>query len=285
MDLRNLETTTTLAIEAVYKEYWNMIPERYRLLERAQRQRNDLPLNPHEKPNIPKSTPLTYKTVEEKEEPQDDLYYKYCKSLENKDTYFDLQPFFDPQSDFENRVHYKLIGVNYENRRNPWFILTWNFGNGITTSDLTNRRLGTDVIETPTKEKVKFDFLDTNLNLSLCFTSNSLQALVELQENIRINRREKCTVESRTHSILGKFPVILSSIDVGNITKLTREKGTICTLTLSFKLEYIVIGNIKQVGDYEIIKQINMELDKPNGEGPDNHEVLSRDVITEADLF
>jgi len=288
MDLRNLETTSTLAIEAVYKEYWSMIPEKYRIYERPQREDKPFPPEFYDRPNIQKSTPLSYKQVEEKGKPkepeQENDYEWYCNCLNNKDKFFDLQPFFDPQLDFENRLHYKLVGVNYPDRRGPWFVITWNCGNGILKSDLTNRRLDTATVITPSGEKVKFDFIDTTMDLTLCFTSNNMQALFELQENIRINRREKCTVETRPHSILGKFNVILSLIDVGNITKMSKDKGSLCTLTVTFKLEYNVIGNVKLVNDIGIIERINMELDKPNGEGPDNHEVLARDIITEKDL-
>ena len=34
MDLKNLECTSTYAIEAVYREYWHLIPEKYRILEK-----------------------------------------------------------------------------------------------------------------------------------------------------------------------------------------------------------------------------------------------------------
>ena len=34
MDLKNFETTSTYAIQAIYLEYWKMIPERFRLNEK-----------------------------------------------------------------------------------------------------------------------------------------------------------------------------------------------------------------------------------------------------------
>ena len=61
--------------------------------------------------------------------------------------------------DFENRLHYKLVGVNYPDRKGPWFVITWNCGNGILKSDLTNRRFDTQQIITPGGDKVKFDFI------------------------------------------------------------------------------------------------------------------------------
>ena len=80
MDLKNLETTSTLAIEAVYKSYWDIIPEKYKLVEKAQRQPDDFPPKPI------KSTPLTYKGVEKLAEPENekDDYEIYCEMLQGK---------------------------------------------------------------------------------------------------------------------------------------------------------------------------------------------------------
>ena len=283
MDLRNLETTSTYAIEAVYRDYWFQIPEKYRLLEKAQRPIHgnyDMEffenLPEHKKPNIQKTTPLSYRDVEKQEEKDD--YDAYCSLLNNKDQYFDLQPFFDPQLDFENRLHYKLTGINYPNRKNPWFIITWNCGNGLLKSSISNRRFDTADIEVQNGEKVKFDFINSDLDLTLCYTSNSLQALFELQEYLRVSRREKHVVNTRKHSILGSFPVSLFQFDT-SISKMERAKSTLCTLTLSLKLNYIVIGNIRSA-EQGIIKEIHAEIDE-NGSGVGNHVVLARDIINE----
>lgn len=281
MDLKNLETTSTLAIEAVYRYYWNLIPEKYKLFEKPQRPREGL--NPLDFPreNTCKIKPLTYKDVEQKQNPTNDLlddYTIYCQNLQ-KETKFNLQPFFDPQLDFENRLHYKLAGVNYPDRKNPWFIITWNCNNGILKSNLSNRRFDTATIETSTGEKVKCDFINTELDITLCFNSNDLQALFELQELIRIIQREKMAVETRPHTILGKIPISLDTIDTGNIAKATRDKSTLCSLTLTIRVDYPIIGNIQSADAIGIIKEFHTEYDKPNGEGPDNHEVLARDII------
>ena len=293
MDLRNLETTTTLAIEGVYKEYWNMIPEKYKLLEKAQRTEHgnyemdyyeNLP--EHQKPKVQKSKPLTYKDVEKADEPkqeptviQDNAfdYTWYCTELEKRDQYFDLQPFFDPQLDFENRLHYKLVGVEYPKRKNPWFIITWNMGNGILKSSLTNRRFDTAEVKTPGGAHVKFDFIDTELDVNLCFNSNSLQALVELQENIRVNRREKFVIDSRLHSILGRFPISVSLIETGNIAKATKDKSTLCTLTVTIRIDYPVIGNVRENKD-GIIKVIRAN-DYRMDEDPQTQDLIGKDVI------
>ena len=289
MDLKNLETTTTMAIEAVYKEYWGIIPERYKLLEKSQRNDHGTfnlqeyeTQEEHVKPKIQKSTPLTYKKVEQIEdqflnpETMND-YGWYCEQLKDKDQYFDLQPFYDPLLDFENRLHYKLVGVNYPDRKGPWFIITWNCGNGILKSSLTNRRFDTRTITTPGGEDVKFDFMDTELDVTLCFNSNSMQALFELQENIRIGRREKFVIDSRVHSVIGRFPVTVSLIDTGNIAKSSRDKGTLCNLTVTFRIDYPVIGNVRPT-DGSIIKVIRANEYRMDEE-QNRRELLGKDTI------
>lgn len=287
MDLRNLEATSTYAIEAVYRDYWNQIPEKYRLLEPSNRLQptyehpEDYPNNT--KPEVKKITPLSYKDVEENDKPKDD-YTIYAETLNNKQLKFDLLPFFDPQLDFENRLHYKLTGINYPERKGPWFIITWNSNSGILESSLTNRRFDTAVVETPAGDKVKFDFINTEMDLTLCFTSNTMQGLFELQEHIRVARREKACVDTRPHSILGSFPVSLDLIKSA-MSKLDRSKGTLCTLTMSLKIDYPIIGNVRKVGGpgeaYGIIKEIHNEIDSQGGNKPGEHEVLSRDIVDE----
>ena len=286
MDLKDFETTTTYAIQAVYTEYWNIIPEKYRLMEKAQVQ---LP-NPDEyaeqqqQHKGKKETPLTYKKVEQEEYKDNDLYTNYCKML-NSGNWFDITPFYDPQLDFENRLHYKLAGVDFPNRQKPWFIITWNFGNGILKSSLTRRRFESAVDKTPGGEDVMFDFMNTEMDLTLAIYSNTLQGLIELQENIMINRREKFCVDTQIHSVLGSFPVSVDTIE-STITKLPRDKGTLCVLTLNLKVDYPIIGNIRDV------KEIHLEVDSTvvklgdidvnTAVIPNTHEVLSRDIITES---
>ena len=276
MDLKNLETTSTLAIEAVYKSYWDIIPEKYKLVEKAQRQPDDFP------PKPVKSTPLTYKGVEKLAEPENekDDYEIYCEMLQGKRV-LDLQPFYDPQLDFENRLHYKLAGIEYPKRNKPWFVITWNCNNGILKSSLTNRRFETASVRTLAEKNVKFDFIDSEMDVTLCFNSNNLQALFELQEIIRISRREKYTITAKPHSILTEFPVILQTIDTGNIAKSARDKSTLCNLTLTIRIEYPVIGNVQSTDGIGIIKEFHTEYDRPMGEGPNTHEVLARDIVKE----
>lgn len=255
MDLKTLETTSTLAIEAVYREFWRIIPEKYKLKERSQRNpiRDENICN---NTNLQKIKPLSYTDVENQNNNYDE-YANYCNNLNSVDKYFDLQPFFDPQLDFENRLHYKLVGINYPERYKTWFIITWNCGSGILKSTLTNRRFDTKTIETPTNEKVVIDFINTEMDVTLCFNSNNIQALLELQEVIRISKREKCVVDTRLHSILGHFPVSLDLIETGNIAKASRDKSTLCTLTTTIHIDYPVIGNVRPQGG--IIKHINAD--------------------------
>lgn len=292
MDLKNLECTSTYAIEAVYREYWHLIPEKYRILEKAERNDHGTYEKDEYDDKINKKTkskPLSYKDVEKKEDVETD-YDVYCRML-NNDQYFDLQPFFDPTGDFDNRLHYKITGADYPLRNKIWFVITYNFGNGLLNSSLTRRRFQSALDTTPGGEKVAFDFINVDMDLTLTIYSNSLQALFELQENIMVRQREKhCVNTVRNHSVLGKFPVSLDIIS-SSINKLPRDKGTICALTLNVKVDYPVIGNIR--GDGGIIKEFHMEIDSviyndndktmslKDKKGPDQHAVLSRDIITE----
>lgn len=288
MDLRNLETTTTYAIEAVYREYWNLIPERYKLLEKAKRQ-DDAVYPEHvyedglEQPHFRKPSPhaLKYSDVEKIErhhEEQLNEYDEYCKRMLNKEKFFDLSPFYDPELTFENRLHYKLVGVNYPDRKGPWFVISWNIGNGLLRSSISRRLFQTTTITTPAGDAVTLDFINTELDLTLGIYSNSMQALFELQENIIVGKREKATVDTQVHSILGKFPVSLNIID-STVSKLQRDKGTLCVLMLNIKVDFPIIGNVKPAA-VGIIKEIHTEIDEYYGD-PHDVTVLSRDIIDE----
>lgn len=291
MDLKNLETTSTYAIEALYREYWDIIPERYKLMERAQRpEHGNYPeeyydeLPPSKRKQHTK--PLSYADVEKQDDtkkydyntPETD-YYTYCQELK-KDQFFNFYPFYDPELNFENRLHYKLVGVSYPERNFPWYVITWNCGNGILSSSLTRRRFDTTVIETPGGDKVKFDFINVDLDLTMAIYSNDMQALFELQENIIIGRREKYTIDTRPHSIIGKFPVSVDTIG-STLSKMGRDKGTLCQMMLNLKVDYPVIGNVRNIGPTGIIKEIHLEVDKDGtGTGP-GQVVLGRNIINE----
>lgn len=289
MDLKNLETTTTYAIEALYREYWDIIPERYKLLERAQRPEhgnfpeeyyNNLPPSKR-KSNI---KPLTYSDVEKYDEPKKDYqttetdYRTYCEEL-NKDQFFNFYPFYDPELNFENRLHYKLVGVSYPKRNFPWYVITWNCGQGLLNSSLTRRRFETKVVETPAGDKVKFDFIDTDLDLTMAIYSNDMQALFELQENIVVGRREKFVVYTRPHSIVGSFPVAVNTIG-STLSKLSRDRGTLCQMMLFLKIDYPIIGNVKAING-GIIEEIHLEVDKEVVGETSEPEVLGRNIINE----
>lgn len=276
MDLRNFESTSTYAIEAVYRDYWFAIPERYRLFEKANRQ-----------PDVPKSVQpvLKYADVEAQDNTKplpdgDDFYFDYCNLLNNKELQFDLQPFFDPQLDFENRIHQKLVGINYPNRKHPWFIMTWNCATGLLKSTTQNRLFGTSTIKNMAGELVKFDFINSEMDITICFTSNSLQALFELQEFVRVSRREKAVVYTRKHSVLGPFPVSLNLID-SQISKMDRSKGTLCTMSMIVKIDFPIIGNVRPA-DEGVIREIHADAN----EYPNEHAVqMTTDIIDENTTF
>lgn len=299
MDLKNLEGTSTYAIEAVYREYWNLIPEKYKLQEQAQRQHNgnfdeygnfdsnfynNLP--EHKKQKVTTVTPLSYADVEKKEDPIEvkeyskvDLEYdKYVEDLRPDKQYFDVTPFYDPELNFENRLHMHLANIDFPTRKNPWFIITWNCGNGLLNSSLTRRRFDTTTIETPAGKKVKFNFINTDMDLTFAIYSNTMQGLFELQENIIVGKREKAVVNTAKHSILGSFPVSLDIIN-SNLSKLPKDKGTLCCMMLNIKIDFPVIGNVQEVST-GIIKEIHSEIDKI-GSDPQDVYVYSRDIITE----
>ena len=269
MDLKNLETTSTYAIEAVYRYYYDFIPEKYRLKERNQLVET----------KDQSRTVLTYEEVETVQPEQE--YVDYIKSLQDSELFFNFYPFYDPELNFDNRMHYKIVGVNYPTRNTPWFVITWNCGDGVLKSEISNRRFTTTTIETPSGEKVKCNVINGNMDLILCIYCNTMQGLFELQENILVGQREKCTVETRKHSILGNFTVALNSIN-SRITKLPRDKGTIGSLTLDLKIDYPVIGKIIAASS-GIIKEIHTEIDAAWApeQGPGHHEVLARDIVTD----
>lgn len=285
MDLKNFETTTTYAIQAVYTEYWNMIPEKYRLMEKVPTVKP--PHQHHEISPEKKTKPLSYKQVEETEYEPSNPYEHYCEML-NSGKWFDIYPFYDPQLDFENRLHYKIAGIDYGDRKKPWFIITWNFGNGLLNSSLTRRRFQTCADKTPGGEEVTFDFINTDMDLTMAIYSNTMQGLVELQENIIVSQREKFTVNTQVHSIIGSFPVSIDTIG-STLTKMTRDKSTLCNMTLNLKVDFPIIGNVKEAKS-GIIKEIHTEYDSVYTDlhadiTPEtdvtSHAVLARDVINE----
>ena len=289
MDLKNLEGTSTYAIEAVYREYWNLIPEKYKLQERGQRNKpnnfdEDIYVNlpEHQKPKTRSVTPLQYSDVEKREKPleasdkieQD--YDEYVEHLRDRHKFFDVTPFYDPELNFENRLHMHLTNVDFPSRREPWFIITWNTNNGLLNSSLTRRRFSTTTIQAPNDKFYKFDFINTDMDLTMAIYSNTMQGLFELQENIIVGKREKAVVNTAKHSILGEFPVSLDIIN-SSLTKLPKDKGTLCVMNLNIKIDFPVIGNVQQVYN-GIIKEIHTEIDKI-GTGPENVYVYSRDII------
>lgn len=181
--------------------------------------------------------------------PEDDLMIK------------DMNPFYDPELNFDNRLHYKLSGVEYPKRATPWFVISWNTPKGVMKSDLSNRRFDTAVFNTK-NGTFRGKFLTTNCQILFAITSNSMTALYELQENFLLKYREKMTCETiHPHSALGKFPVSLNVLD-SDINKHSRDKGTLCYLTIDSRIEYPIIGMVNRV-DGGIIEKINSDI-KPH---------------------
>ena len=240
-----------------------------------------LNLPEHQKPKTRSVTPLQYSDVEKREKPleasdkieQD--YDEYVEHLRDRHKFFDVTPFYDPELNFENRLHMHLTNVDFPSRREPWFIITWNTNNGLLNSSLTRRRFSTTTIQAPNDKFYKFDFINTD---TMAIYSNTMQGLFELQENIIVGKREKAVVNTAKHSILGEFPVSLDIIN-SSLTKLPKDKGTLCVMNLNIKIDFPVIGNVQQVYN-GIIKEIHTEIDKI-GTGPENVYVYSRDIIDE----
>ena len=225
MDLKSLESTSTLAIRAVYDHFWNLIPRKYKL-------------------------------------PEDDEMIK------------DLSPFYDPQLNFDNRLHYKLSKVEYPKRATPWFIITWNTENGLINSSLTRRRFQTMVVDSDKYGKVRCKFINTDLQINFGICCNSMQALFELQENIVLGQREKKVVHTKPHSLIGSFPVSLNIID-SNQNKLERDKSTLCYLFMQCKIDYPIIGMLESK-PFGVIEEIHNDI---NSEFTELN--LTKDVIDE----
>lgn len=227
MDLKDLETTSTYAIKAVYDDFWSIIPNKYKL-------------------------------------PEDDRKIH------------DMYPFYDPELTFENRLHYKLTNIKYPTRSNPWFVITWNPENGLMKSSLTQRRFQTKVIETKEGKRVRFKFINSEMEINFGIACNTMQGLFELQENFLLRRREKMVCYTDEHPLLGRFPVSLDVID-STQNKLSRDKSTLCYLMLQCKIDYPVIGvlNITKGG---LINEIHTEIDKDTGKF-EEPQVLSKDII------
>ena len=198
------------------------------------------------------------------------------KLPEDDKCYNQLEPFYDPELTFDNRLHYKLTNIAYPKRNQPWFIITWNTENGLLKSDLSQRRFQTSVFDNG-KNKYRCKFINTNLNINFGICSNTIQGLFELQENFILKLREKITCETKTHPILGKFIVSLNVLE-SNQNKLSRDQGTLCYLFLQCKIDYPIIGNVEKITS-GVIKQIHLETDK-DGTTEENKIVFSRDVIT-----
>lgn len=214
MDLKNFESTSILAIEAVYRHLWNFIPNKYKLPE------------------------------------TDELIT-------------DLSPFYDPELTFDNRLHYKLSKVSYTNRAKPWFVITWNTEHGLIKSGLTQRRFQSAIVENKKLGKIRYKFINTELSINFGICCNTMQGLFELQENLILKKRDKITVNTKPHSIIGSFPVCLDVLD-STQNKLERDKGTLCYLFLECKIDYPIIGNVEQLYS-GIIKEIHLHTKDMEG--------------------
>ena len=259
MDLRNFETTSTYAMEAVYAAYYEIIPDKYRV-EDPLLSEQEHPHKPHPK------HPISITEVNR---------IGLAKGIEYEN---EIYPDYDPELNFSDRFHYRLSNIDYPKRANPWFIITWNFGKGLLKSSLTNRRFDSATCKNQDGDLFKFKFQNVDLDMTLALTSNSLQAAFELQENIIIGRRLQSVAYTRPHLVLGSFPVSFDAIE-SDITKYGRDKGTLCSVMLNLKLDFPIIGFVEKIKG-GIIKEIHSEVDKL-GTGPKNQYVYGRDIINE----
>ena len=215
MDLKTLEGTSALAIEAVYRLFYNFIPEKYRVTK-------------------------------------------------NDDTELDIEPFYDPKLEFDNRLHYELVKNSIPNREAPWFIITWNTDRGILKSELTNRRFETCTIALPSGNKARLKFINANMTITLAIAYNSTLAAFELQENILLKLRESMYVMSKPHSVVGEITVSLNKIEHEQ-KKLDRDKGTLGYLFVRVTIDYPVFGYGTDQPS-SVIKEINLLIKNFNEE-------------------
>lgn len=190
----------------------------------------------------------------------------------------DMEAFYDPQLSWDNRLAYDVSKVSYPNRATPWFVITWNTETGLLKSELTRRRFDSGIIELKNGTKVSCKFSNTELMMNICFTTNSMQALIELQECLRLNIREKCNVLTKPHSIIGPFYVSLNVMDT-QLNKMEREKGTLAYLLMQCRIDYPIIGFKKEIVS-GIIKHINY-----NNYSLFNDQLLTHDeIVAETDI-
>ena len=197
------------------------------------------------------------------------------KLPEDDKCYADLEPFYDPELTFDNRLHYKLTHVSYTKRSQPWFVITWNTENGLLKSDLSQRRFQTSIFDCD-DAKYRCKFINTNMSINFGICSNTMQGLFELQENLVLKIREKLTCTTKKHPILGSFPVSLNVID-GHQNKLQREQGTLCYLFLQCRIDYPIIGNVEKI-ESGIIKEIELETNKDIAD-LENKITISKDIV------
>lgn len=191
-----------------------------------------------------------------------------------------MEPFYDPELTFENRLHYKLTKIDYPKRATPWFVITWNPENGIIKSGLTQRRFTTDVFQT--KQGLKRGRITrTEMSLNFAIASNTMEGIFELQENYLLRQREKLYCQTRPHSILGSFTVCMDLLD-SNQSKLSRDHGTICYLFLSCRVDYPVVGMLEDIPG--VIEEIHNDVNRDEdwvGERYLDSQNISKDIITD----
>lgn len=189
-----------------------------------------------------------------------------------------IDPFYDPELTFENRTQYRLSKIEYPKRAKPWYIITWNSDAGLLKSTLTQRRFETATFEKDGKY-YDADYINAELQVNFGVVSNSMSAIFEFQENYILKQREKQYIYTpKEHSILGSFPVSMDVLD-SNQQKLSRDKGTIAYLFLQCKVDYPVIGNVREVEPGRVIREIHNRVGSLN-----TMKLGTHDVITEADL-
>lgn len=152
-----------------------------------------------------------------------------------------LDEFYDPELSLDNRLQYKIARVPYEDRKSPWVALMWNT-EGLQKSVDMFRRFDTKILGEGElrSQEAKSRQVQTPINLG--FVSNSLTAMLELQEVLLLGLQDQEAIIAGTHKVLGDFTVNLQQVSFGNLYKLPRSKGTICTYGMTLLLNYPIIG-------------------------------------------
>ena len=173
-----------------------------------------------------------------------------------------IKEFYDPELTLDDRMTYKIARVPYEDRKEPWVALMWNT-EGLNKSQEMFRRMDTAIFNQDEirARTMKIRRVSTQVNLG--FVSNSLTAMLELQEVLLLDFEDLDHITAKGHSVLGDYEVNILSVTPGTLFKLPRNKGTLCTYTMGVVLDYPIVG--KYQGGATRITAINTTYNLDGG--------------------